>query len=134
MAKSLDISELSGEDLFDLIEMVLDNLPPQDLVRVRELAEAKRLEKLEEAKNAVIAEMRGKLEGLGLTLDDVIPPRTEKRETRRPKRNARRAQLVKYRGTNGEAWSGRGRVPQWLQALEEAGHNRDEFLVHPEER
>lgn len=36
---------------------------------------------------------------------------------------------VKYRGPNGETWSGRGIPPKWLTVLEIDGHNRDEFLV-----
>ena len=37
---------------------------------------------------------------------------------------------VKYRGPNGETWSGRGKPPNWLTRLEtEEGRHRDEFLV-----
>ncbi len=36
---------------------------------------------------------------------------------------------VKYRGPNGEAWSGRGKAPNWLTSLEANGRRRDEFLV-----
>lgn len=36
---------------------------------------------------------------------------------------------VKYRGPNGEIWSGRGLAPRWLAALEKKGKKRDSFLV-----
>ena len=36
---------------------------------------------------------------------------------------------IKYRGPNGEAWSGRGLAPRWLSALEQKGKKRDSFLV-----
>jgi DNA-binding protein H-NS len=37
---------------------------------------------------------------------------------------------IKYRGPNGETWSGRGKQPNWLTRLEtEQGRHRDEFLV-----
>ncbi len=36
---------------------------------------------------------------------------------------------VKYRGPAGQTWSGRGRAPTWLVALEGQGRNKDEFLV-----
>ena len=36
---------------------------------------------------------------------------------------------VKYRGPNGETWTGRGREPRWLTALIEAGHPKEEFLI-----
>lgn len=36
---------------------------------------------------------------------------------------------VKYRGPDGQTWSGRGRAPNWLVALEAQGRNKGEFLV-----
>ena len=36
---------------------------------------------------------------------------------------------VKYRGPEGQTWSGRGRAPNWLVALESQGRHKDEFLV-----
>lgn len=35
----------------------------------------------------------------------------------------------KYRGPNGETWSGRGQMPQWLKALVAAGRSKDEFKI-----
>ncbi|HRD87707.1 MAG TPA: H-NS histone family protein [Accumulibacter sp.] len=42
---------------------------------------------------------------------------------------AKVAVAVKYRGPNGESWSGRGKAPNWLTSLESDGRHRDEFLV-----
>ena len=36
---------------------------------------------------------------------------------------------TKYRGPNGEEWSGRGLTPCWLSALIAAGHAKEEFTV-----
>ena len=36
---------------------------------------------------------------------------------------------IKYRGPNGETWSGRGKMAGWLVKLIEAGHDRDEYFV-----
>jgi len=36
---------------------------------------------------------------------------------------------AKYRGPNGETWSGRGLPPRWLVALEKGGKKRDTFLI-----
>jgi len=38
---------------------------------------------------------------------------------------------IKYRGPNGETWSGRGKAPNWLTSLEAQGRQKDEFLVSP---
>jgi len=35
----------------------------------------------------------------------------------------------KYRGPNGELWSGRGNAPRWLAALEKAGKKRESYLI-----
>lgn len=35
----------------------------------------------------------------------------------------------KYRGPNGETWSGRGLTPRWLNALMEQGQAKEAFLI-----
>lgn len=39
------------------------------------------------------------------------------------------ALAAKYIGPQGERWSGRGRTPKWLDALEAQGRSRNEFAV-----
>ena len=48
-------------------------------------------------------------------------------------RNAKPASTVapKYRGPNGETWSGRGLPPRWLAALIAAGTAKESFLIKP---
>lgn len=41
----------------------------------------------------------------------------------------KRGAPVKFRGPNGEAWSGRGRAPGWLAALEGQGVSREKFRI-----
>ena len=36
---------------------------------------------------------------------------------------------VKYRGPNGETWTGRGLTPKWLVAAEKSGKKRADFAV-----
>ena len=36
---------------------------------------------------------------------------------------------AKYRGPNGESWSGRGLAPKWMTALIASGHAKDEYLI-----
>jgi DNA-binding protein H-NS len=79
--------------------------------------------KVEEAKAAVLEEMTGRLEELGLSITDVLPKRGRKRK------NTNTPKQVKYRGQNGETWSGRGNAPLWLRQLELQGHKREEFSV-----
>ena len=36
---------------------------------------------------------------------------------------------AKYRGPNGEAWSGRGLTPRWLAALLTEGKKKEDFVI-----
>jgi len=108
----------------------LNHMTVQELTALRDAAEAKRFEKLEGAKNEVLAETREKLAQLGLTLEAVLPTlSTTGQSGRGRKKRSDAGQLlpVRYRGPGGETWSGRGRMPKWLQALEAEGRSREEF-------
>lgn len=39
---------------------------------------------------------------------------------------------IKFRGPNGETWSGRGLMPRWLSALVAAGQPRESFAIKAE--
>ena len=108
----------------------LDSMTVAELTALRDAAEDKRLEKLDEAKNVVLAETRAKLAELGLTLEAAWPAPAgsgQGGQGRKKRSDAGQPLAVKYRGPNGETWSGRGRMPKWLQALEAEGRSREEF-------
>ena len=63
------LDTMSSEERVLLIEEIIDTLTVQELGTIRDLAERKRVAKLEEAKSAVLEEMKGKLSELGLTLN-----------------------------------------------------------------
>lgn len=63
---------------------------------------------------------------------DAAPRRLRKSKaavTAAPAPKVRKSPAVKYRGPNGEAWSGRGRTPLWIRDLEAQGKLRSIFLV-----
>jgi DNA-binding protein H-NS len=72
-----------------------------------------------------------------VTLHDVIgvdPAPVNGKPTRRRRMQQGQAapkpsQPVRFRGPEGQTWSGRGPTPRWLKALEAAGKPRDEFMV-----
>ncbi len=109
----------------DDITRFIDGLDVAGLTRVISLATAKRHERLAEAKKALIERTKAEAEQLGLSMDDLFPrvqPRTETRTRKSPE--------PKYRDPEtGETWSGRGRLPSWLQKAEGEGKSRDEFLI-----
>ena len=88
------------------------------------LAEAERMREQEIAD--AIADIKRKIDLYGLTAADLGFARGGPGNSRpNPAKSP-----VKYRGPNGETWSGgRGRKPQWVaQALKE-GRNLEEFAV-----
>ena len=111
----------SADERMELVEEILDTLTPQELSSIRDVAEQKKKIKLEDAKAAILDEMRDKLNGLGLSLKDVLP-------NQRP-RKSKSVPPVKYRSPDGETWSGRGHAPLWLRQLELQGHKREEYAV-----
>jgi DNA-binding protein H-NS len=123
MTEWLDIhlDTLSSEERLNLIEEIAETLSPQELLTLRDQIERRRLRKLEEAKSAVLEEMKGRLSALGLSLNDVVP-------ARRP-RKSKPSVSIKYRSPDGETWSGRGHAPLWLRQLELQGHSREEYAV-----
>jgi len=94
------------------------------------LAEAERMR--EQEISDAIADIKQKIELYGLTAADLGLARSAGgpgNSRARPAKSAAKP-AIKYRGPNGEAWSGgRGRKPQWVvQALKD-GRNLEEFAV-----
>ena len=118
----------------------LDGMTVQQLTALIAAAEAKRREKREGAVTALRMEMERKAAELGISAGELFPPAAQQVATeqrtrgRKPRSDAGTKRPVKstYRGPNDETWSGRGRTPRWLTALEAEGRNRAEFAVAPE--
>ena len=90
---------------------------------------------------AVLAEMREQMAAYGITAEELNRPAAK---TSRPKaflaKSASPAKgkkpvvtsPAKYRGPEGQTWSGRGIAPKWLNALLVGGKTRDDFLIRPD--
>ena len=96
-----------------------------------------------------IAEIKAKMAAYGITVDDlgrrnrsakgrkpkaataVKPGRKPGKEVKAAKpAKARKPVAAKFRNAEtGETWSGRGKAPKWLMAMEAAGRKREEFAV-----
>ena len=111
----------------------LDGMTVPELIALRDAAEAMRQEKLEDAKNAILERARSDLAALGLTFESAMPgvaaTLIPARQQKRTRKDAGEPLPVKFRGPNGETWSGRGRLPNWLHAIEAEGKSRDEYAV-----
>lgn len=92
----------------------------------------------------VVEEILVKMMAFGITLKNLQTRKTQK--ARATYKTATKAQGVigkvkrkgekaagvvpaKYRGPNGETWSGRGLTPRWLAALLTEGLTKEEFII-----
>lgn len=76
--------------------------------------------------DAVIADIRQKMQAYGLTVQDIGGTAAPRKRAAASRSKA----AAKYRGPNGETWSGgRGRKPRWVQEALKAGRKLEEFAV-----
>jgi DNA-binding protein H-NS len=124
----------------DVPAVDLDRMTVQQLTTLIAAAEAKRRDKLEDAKTALRAEMERRAAELGIAPGDVFSAKGQQApaeqaaakngtRARKPRDDTGVKRAAKYRGPDGEEWSGRGRMPNWLAALEAEGRGREEFLI-----
>jgi len=107
------------------IQALLDQLNLTDLNEVIEDAHDRRRFKEQEARNLLLAEFRQRAEQMGFDIEDVFPGMTPSRR----RATAGSTIAPKYRGPNGETWSGRGMTPRWMTTLEAEGHHKDEYKI-----
>ena len=55
--------------------------------------------------------------------------RTPVGAVRKPNASSAKKVAPKYRGPDGETWSGRGLAPKWLKSLEADGKKRESYLI-----
>jgi DNA-binding protein H-NS len=98
--------------------------------------------------SSTVADIRAKMQAFGITVKDLGGKAgTRKSKTGKPGRPAKSAKTAKpagkarkskaagvpvaakYRGPNGESWSGRGLSPKWLTALIAQGRSKSDFAV-----
>jgi DNA-binding protein H-NS len=65
-------------------------------------------------------------QAFGLSVEEVMGV---SHNGRRLTKHARGKQPAKYRGPNGEEWSGRGPSPRWMKPLLVKGKTKEDFLI-----
>jgi DNA-binding protein H-NS len=109
------------------VESALPQLSIEHLGRIGKAVRQIRQIKQDEAHQTTHQAIEAQLQTSGLSLRDLFPELL-------PGRRGGEAGSIppKYRGPNGEEWSGRGHTPKWLTALEATSRQRDEFLIREE--
>ena len=88
-----------------------------------------------------VREIVAKMQAFGITVADLRVGKRKPGKAATPKaarkgavaRKAKTGAPVapKYRGPDGETWTGRGLPPRWLAALIAAGRSKESFLIKP---
>jgi DNA-binding protein H-NS len=86
-----------------------------------------------------VQDILAKMQAFGITIKDLQtakPGKTGRGKGKavsvKPAKAAKKAGAVvaaKFRGPNGETWSGRGLTPKWLAALVAQGRTKEEFAI-----
>jgi DNA-binding protein H-NS len=74
---------------------------------------------------ALRAKVSESAHGLGISVEELLGVSQGKRQTK----HVRGPQPPKYRGPNGELWSGKGLAPKWMKPLLAKGKTKDDFLI-----
>ena len=90
---------------------------------------------------STVADIRAKMAAFGITVKDLGGKSSAKKgKPGRPAKTGKVAKVrkskaagvpvaAKYKGPNGETWSGRGLSPKWLTALIAQGRSKSDFAV-----
>lgn len=88
-----------------------------------------------------VREIIVKMQAFGITLKDLHPDKVRGAKAKskmaatadsagsKLKKKSSSPVVAKYRGPNGETWSGRGLTPRWLAALVAEGKTKEEFAI-----
>ena len=88
---------------------------------------------------AVLAELREQMAAYGITAEELSRPAAKAARPKAVPANAASPSKVKkpavpspakYRGPEGQTWTGRGTAPKWLNDLVAGGKTREDFLIH----
>jgi DNA-binding protein H-NS len=88
-------------------------------------------------RSAVLAQLREQMGAYGITAEELSRPAPKARSKAPPAKPASPARgkkpvvssPAKYRGPEGQQWTGKGTAPKWLNDLVAAGKSREDFLI-----
>jgi DNA-binding protein H-NS len=94
-----------------------------DTVPIAKRAEERQMD--ERKRDSMIAYLRGRMAKVGIKVADLAAALAEDRM---------RAKSVRYRNAFGDAWDGKGAMPQWLVQATSAGQSLEHFAAEKPSR
>jgi DNA-binding protein H-NS len=121
----INLDDTVASERFSLVNAALERMTASELADIIETATRLQQERQRESQTQLIEKWRLEASELGVDFDALFSA-----SRRGGRSNTRQTTIAaKYRGPDGETWSGRGHPPRWLATLEKGGHNREEFLI-----
>jgi DNA-binding protein H-NS len=102
----------------------LNSKTPEELAAFIAEAQAQLVAKQNSKRKEVIAQIKELAASIGVTVE------IQDGDKKASKRSASSV-AAKYRdpANSSNVWTGRGLAPKWMKAYQDAGRNRDEFLI-----
>lgn len=127
---------MTAEKSLNLNDLDLDKI---DLATLKKLADAAN-EKFNHRKQGelktMVAGWLADAQAVGYSAMDVLtelrsrlPGQPGAKRTRATRADKGATTVPKYRGPNGELWSGRGQPPKWMKPLLATGKKKEDFLI-----
>ena len=118
------------------IEKLLKSLEDMSVAALRKVVEcatALIAEKTDGEKRSFIEEMTARAKSLGVSITDLFgksAPKPPKKAAPKKRAGVRARPPIIFKGPNpDDTWTGRGRRPRWLVALEDEGKDRKDYAV-----
>jgi len=122
-----DFEQMSEAETMAFVEAFLNRLSLEGIAVVIAAAQDKQQEKQDQVREALLQEFNERAAAMGMRVR--LEPLDTPALNRKSRSNAGQPLPAKFRGPNGETWSGRGHPPNWLTILEGTGANREQFRV-----
>ena len=122
-------TELSLTFIFEIMPSLIEI--NQQIADLQKQAE----ELLVTERATTVAEINAKIAAFGLKASELSFPakevkvRAAKESKAQKERKPKNTVAAKYKGPNGELWSGRGLQPRWLSQAIASGHARESFCL-----
>lgn len=80
--------------------------------------------------SSAIADIKAKMSQYGIKVSDIVDKEPRKKASPKKKNTGMTMKVKpKYRGENGELWTGRGRRPAWVEAALSKGRTLEDLAI-----
>jgi len=119
-------SQVAEPELLSFVQSAFDQFSLENLSLLEDNIREKRTAKQNEVRFTARQKIEEQIKHAGMSLPDLIDLFPELLPAAAARKGGGSPLPPKYRGPNGEVWSGRGHEPKWITA---SGRKKEEFLI-----